>query len=384
MSKNRAKRTGILLLIVCILASSPLSALADTDTKLDEASERIDSLEQKQEDEKQELDNLEQYQSGLTGDLEELNSELSRISGKMETIRTQINEKNTEIADKEVDIEEQQKVVDQQYEDMKKRIRYMYENEQESPFTILLSADSFADFLNQTEYVIAIQRYDRKKLSEYQLAQEDLENDKVALESKKEELIVLQTDLQTEQDSVNVLIADKQAKISEADALIASSQADIAAYEEQIAQQKAYEEELERQKEQEEAARLAQIKEQEANDVLGEIVVTEGDQALMAAIIECEAGGESYEGKIAVGSVVMNRVASSHFPNSVVEVIYQSGQFSPVASGRFATVLGRGASAECQQAAADVLGGSRNVNCLYFRRNTGVIQGTVIGNHVFF
>ena len=128
-----------------------------------------------------------------------------------------------------------------------------------------------------------------------------------------------------------------------------------------------------------------EIKAQEAEGADGSKVQTQaGDLELLAALIECEAGGEPYEGKLAVGSVVLNRVASSHFPNTVVGVIYQSGQFSPVASGRFATVLARGADASSTQAAQEVIGGRITVKCLYFRRNNGTIQGTVIGNHVFY
>ena len=108
------------------------------------------------------------------------------------------------------------------------------------------------------------------------------------------------------------------------------------------------------------------------------------DREILARIIECEAGGEGDTGMRAVACVVMNRVRSSHFPNTVAGVIYQGGQFSPVASGRFATVLAKGASQSCVQAAAEVLGGNITINCLYFRRNNGTIPGTVIGNHVFY
>ena len=88
---------------------------------------------------------------------------------------------------------------------------------------------------------------------------------------------------------------------------------------------------------------MSEIKAQEAEGADGSKVQTQaGDLELLAALIECEAGGEPYEGKLAVGSVVLNRVASSHFPNSVVGVIYQRGQFSPVASGRFANRIGKG------------------------------------------
>lgn len=90
------------------------------------------------------------------------------------------------------------------------------------------------------------------------------------------------------------------------------------------------------------------------------------DVAMLAAIIECEAGNQSYEGKCAVGSVVINRVADPRFANSISGVIYAPYQFSPVASGRFAIVLARGANAACTQAAVDVLNGYININALYF------------------
>lgn len=60
---------------------------------------------------------------------------------------------------------------------------------------------------------------------------------------------------------------------------------------------------------------------------------------MLAAIIECEAGNQSYEGKCAVGSVIINRVRNPRFANTIQEVIFAPGQFSPVASGRFAIVL---------------------------------------------
>ena len=78
---------------------------------------------------------------------------------------------------------------------------------------------------------------------------------------------------------------------------------------------------------------------------------------MMAAIIECEAGNQSYEGKLAVGSVIVNRINSPKFGNTLQAVLYAPSQFSPVASGRFAIVLARGADAECTKAAKEVLDG---------------------------
>ena len=108
------------------------------------------------------------------------------------------------------------------------------------------------------------------------------------------------------------------------------------------------------------------------------------DSGMLAGIVECEAGGESYEGQLALASVVVNRVKSGSFPNTISGVIYQGGQFSPVASGRFAVVLARGASGSCVQAANAALSGNTNISALYFCRASSGVPGTVIGNHVFY
>lgn len=112
--------------------------------------------------------------------------------------------------------------------------------------------------------------------------------------------------------------------------------------------------------------------------------VSESEVYLLACIIDCESEGEPYAGQLAVGSVVLNRVESKYFPDTITGVIYQKNQFSPVASGRLAYMLDRGPTASCMKAAREVLGGNRTVSCLYFRVNTGVISGTVIGHHVFY
>ena len=106
---------------------------------------------------------------------------------------------------------------------------------------------------------------------------------------------------------------------------------------------------------------------------------------LLAALIQCEAGGEIYEGQVAVGAVVMNRVRSSAYPNTIHGVIYAPGQFTPAMTGKLNRVLESGNIYEsCIKAAEEALSGVSNVGDLtYFRRNNGR-EGLVIGNHVFY
>lgn len=113
------------------------------------------------------------------------------------------------------------------------------------------------------------------------------------------------------------------------------------------------------------------------------VTANSDDLNLLAAIIYCEAGNQSREGKVAVGAVVMNRVASSLFPNTIREVIYQSGQFTPAYSGALASALANGVPSSCVEAAQAALNGENPVgNALYF--NTGSGKGMKIGAHQFY
>ena len=142
-------------------------------------------------------------------------------------------------------------------------------------------------------------------------------------------------------------------------------------------------EEAKKKAEEEAAAAQAQQQAQEAQASQQAVTAaTSGEQALLAALIFCEAGGEPYEGQVAVGAVVMNRVRSGIFPNSITEVIYQSGQFGPAITGKLDAVLADGrTTASCYQAAADALAGANPIGeALYFGNGD---YGQLIGNHWF-
>lgn len=108
----------------------------------------------------------------------------------------------------------------------------------------------------------------------------------------------------------------------------------------------------------------------------------EEQKELLASIIFCEAGNQPYEGQVAVGAVVMNRVQSEAFPDTIEEVIYQSGQFSPASSGWLDQVRSaEGYTDSSWQAAEDALAGVNPVGeCLYFDRGGSGMQ---IGEHYF-
>lgn len=110
--------------------------------------------------------------------------------------------------------------------------------------------------------------------------------------------------------------------------------------------------------------------------------IQEADKELLASIIFCEAGNQPYEGQVAVGAVIMNRVKSAVYPNSISEVVYQSGQFGPAMTGWLDSVrYSAGYTPSAMQAAIDALSGSNPIgDCLYFDQGG---MGYQLGDHYF-
>ena len=106
---------------------------------------------------------------------------------------------------------------------------------------------------------------------------------------------------------------------------------------------------------------------------------------LLAALIQCEAGGQSYECQLAVGAVVVNRIKSGSYPNSMYNVIYQRGQFGPASSGKLENRLQKGVSSTSMAAAQEALSGVDNTGgAKYFKLASSGHAGVVIGALVFY
>ena len=425
-------RAAAAVLLVSILLYIPASA---TQSQLDEVGEVIEELEEDRAEQEQDLENLQEDKAVLDGELAALNQELAELAAELGSLQAQLSQKEEEIQKTQEALAQAEAEEETQYENMKKRIRFFYEKGDSSLLEALLGADSFADFVNRVEYVQSIQEYDRGMLEQYRQVTAEIEVRQEQLAQEQQELAVLTKERQEQMQKVQTLLAQVESSIENASQQIADAQTELADSEARLREQQALEAELEAQriaeedkKRQEEQAQnqnsqQSQDSQQGQNGQDGQqgqggqdgqqsqggqdgqqdqdgqsgqdgqqeelpppvISDSQSDIALLAAIIECEAGNQSYEGMLAVGSVVMNRVRSPQFPNTILEVLYQKGQFSPVASGRFAETLSRGAAKLCVQAATEVLAGNITIDKLYFRRNDGSIEdGIVIGDHVFY
>ena len=371
----------------------PDQLMADTQDDLDAVNKQLEELRNKQ--------------SELNASYGELNEKLSASGEKLSSIEDAVNAKQSEIDATNIQVADMQAEIDQQYAAMKLRIQFMYENNNATILSTLLSAESLSDLLSKSEYIQQISNYDHQKMQELSDLLASLKETQAKLEQEMAELVTLKDDASREADNFAALLSQCQTELDTTSNSITDAEALALEYEKQIEQEM-----LERQRREMEALEAARKAQEEAdkannsgnssntggNSSSGSAMVdqnalnnvlknhTAEDVAMLAAIIECEAGNQSYEGKCAVGSVVINRVADPRFANSISGVIYAPYQFSPVASGRFAIVLARGANAACTQAAVDVLNGYININALYFHIYDSSVDvgGTVIGDHVFY
>ena len=384
------KRPAAMLLatVVAVVLAGSVSKTVYAETTL-ERLQKAKAEKEKTEDAKEytedRKESLEITKNSLLGQLSSLNDELAQVSTNLEVIEADIRQKEADIEKTQAALEEAIRIQDEQYENMKVRIKAMYERGgADSYLDILFSSTSFSDFLNKSDYIDRIHAYDRKMLEQFKNTRKQVEETKARLNEELLALNDLRAEAEAEKSRVAGLVSKTSANVSSYSNQIADAEATIDALESMLdeqeqdiaALQKKYEEELAK-------SRLAQ--KSKWRDI-SEVTFEEGDRKLMANIIYCEAGGEPYSGQVAVGAVVINRVLSSIYPNTVVGVVYQNKQFSPVASGRLALALANdSATASCYKAADEAMSGVTNVGqCVYFRTPIPGLEGIRIGGHIFY
>ena len=355
-----------------------------TQDKLNQAQEDKKQTESQLNETKENLVNLKEEKNQLEGKLADLNEKLTVVSNNLNDLEEQISQKETEIQNTEEELAEAKITEQNQYESMKTRIRFMYERSDYALIETLLGSGSLAEALNKADYVEQVAAYDRQKLDEYEATRIRIQEEEAKLKKEKEELDALKEKVQAEKKKVNSYVKQTSSEITATSGEISDAEAKALAYEAQIKEQEANIECLKKKLAEEQA--LSKLAAQSKWRDISEVKFEENDRYLLANLIYCEAGGEPYAGQVAVGAVVINRVLSSVYPNTVTGVIYQKYQFSPVGSGRLALALAQNkATASCYKAADEAMAGQTNVgNCVYFRTPIPGLTGIQIGGHIFY
>ena len=376
----------MVLAFVLSLTSVPAGIVYATSTqeKLNQAQEEQKQTQSQLNETKENLEGLKEEKNSLEGQLADLNEKLTIVSNNLNDLEEQIADKEIEIENTEEELAEAKETEEHQYESMKTRIRFMYERSDYALLETLLGSGSLAEALNKAEYVEQIAAYDRQKLDEYEATRIQIQEEEAKLKKEKEELDALREQVKAEKKKVNSYVQQTSSEISATASEISDAEAQALAYEAQIKEQEANIEYLKKKLAEEQA--LSKLAAQSSWRDISEVQFEESDRYLLANLIYCEAGGEPYAGQLAVGAVVINRVLSSVYPNTVTGVIYQKYQFSPVGSGRLAIAMSQNkATASCYKAADEAMAGQTNVgNCVYFRTPIPGLTGIQIGGHIFY
>ena len=382
------RKTAIFCMVAVLVNMFPSDCMVATATttvqQIQQTQEEKNNLQNQLDQTQENLEGLKGEHNTLQSELNNLNAQLSEVSNNLASLEQQIADKEQEIIATQESLEEAKATEEWQYNSMVWRVQKMYERNDSSYLNAILGQENFDEMLNAADIFESIAAYDKVKLEEFKENRRLIEEQEALLQNEKVEL-----------DNLKVAAEAEKSKVS---GLISQTSNTMAKYADQIedAEQKALEYEAaikEKEKDldylKKKLAEEIAMSQSAANSTwrnISDVTFAEGDMYLLANLIYCEAGGEPYAGKLAVGSVVINRVLSSVYPDTVVGVIYQSRQFSPVASGRLDLALASDkANADCYKAAQEAMSGVTNVgNCVYFRTPVEGLTGINIGGHVFY
>lgn len=353
----------------------------------------IDMLKQQKEAVQDNVDELRGQSAsiqstidGYEGKLTDLSSEIEQAESAMSEVSAQIVQLNSELEALKAELAERQLL-------LKNRIKSVYERGgSKGMLQLLTETNTFRDVLNRYVYMDAMVSYDRKKIAECKKLQEELKAKIDEVEKRENEIDAYQDDLDRKYEELENLSDQAQGLLDSTNQSLNTEAGKLKDFDSQLAALDKTMKNLESQTAAAQAQLAKQIAERLAmkkENTGGSYNASGTELEWLAATIQAEAGGESYTGKLAVGSVIMNRVKSSAFPNTIVGVITQNMQFASYRSGKVELIMRQGASSACVKAAQEVLGGARVGDYLFFMTKYyadyyGISEYTMIGNHAFF
>lgn len=232
--------------------SSAKATAAPTSVAVKKANQAVDSakeekatMEKSLDAAKQMLQDLETMKSSVESKVAELDTELTTVNAQLEELQKELQDKIQEIENTKEDISKAKAVEEKQYEDMKVRIKYMYEQGNTQYAALILESQSIADFLNKADYVASISEYDRQMLEKYEETRKQVEELEARLVVEQQELEVQEKETKDKVEAIQVLVEAKEAELETVNGQIASKEQLIAEYEADIAEQNRVIQELE-------------------------------------------------------------------------------------------------------------------------------------------
>lgn len=234
------RRNWIALGLAVCLCAAAVPAYA-TSSKISEAQKKKDEAQRELNSINKQISSLESQREAIVSEIVSLDSELDELIFNLEMLEQDLEQKEADLAQAQIDYEAAVERENNQYEAMKLRIQYIYEEGGSSPdyLTMLLEAKSLADFLTQSDFAQEIHAQDRNMLEAYHEAREEVEQLRQRLEEEKRELEILQAQYQEEKDRVEATLAQKQSQEADFASRLASAQQKAKDYKKAITEQDA-------------------------------------------------------------------------------------------------------------------------------------------------
>lgn len=225
----RKKKIAVLAAAAALTLGTVFSSYA-TSKAIEDAKKKVSSMEEEKKKVESALKELEGKKSDTAAYVKELDRNLSALAGELTKLEGDISQKEEQIEEAKVELETAKITENRQYEDMKLRIQYMYENGQTGLLESMMQSESIAELLNRAEYASQITSYDRKMLEEYRKTRQEVALKEEALKTEHQELLTLQDSTKAKQSSVKTLMASKEAELASYETKIASAQGEIDQY----------------------------------------------------------------------------------------------------------------------------------------------------------
>lgn len=255
MRKQNKKGILIILMVIMVVGVFPFSIAA---SELDNAKQEKVDLEQKKKDIDNQIAALESEKTDIVNYIEKLDLQLNELTEQMNILTADIEEAEADLKVTQKDLEKAKALEEKQYDSMKKRVQYIYENGEPSYLEILVESKNISEFLNQVEIRSKITEYDNNLLDEYNKITEEVSQKEEELEGKLSSLGLMQEELQYEQEAVEVLVQAKGEELARREEQLIASENVAKEYEAELEAKLAeiaHLEEEERQRQEEELRR---------------------------------------------------------------------------------------------------------------------------------
>lgn len=235
MSRKIKRKYISILLVFCFFMSG--YSVPTYATSLQKVKENKKTLETNKKEVEKQVKNLKKKQKKLEKSVKKLDEKTEKLDKRLDLLNTKLKKQRKQLADTKISLEQAKIDEKNQYEAMKKRLKYMYESGDSGYLDIIFQAKSISDLLNRTEYVGKITEYDNNMLNRLEKARKKIADAEVKQKKEVKENKELRVKVQEQQKKLRILVKQKKQQLHEYEKSIAKQKELVVAYEQEIAKQ---------------------------------------------------------------------------------------------------------------------------------------------------